>query len=246
MPRFFIEVAYKGTHYAGFQKQDNANSIQSEVEKALATYFRQPLELTGSSRTDAGVHARQNFFHFDTDLPQLTAADASKTVYHLNAILPSDIVVKSIKQVAESAHSRFDAKSRTYKYSIYQFKDPFLKDIAFYYPYKTDINILNTLAQELLGHNDFQSFSKRNTQVHTFNCHIYTCEWSHQDGLLVYTVTANRFLRGMVKAMVGTMLKSAAKTDPLLHLKNVLVAKDATMANFAVPSHGLCLQKVSY
>lgn len=246
MPRFFIEVAYKGTNYAGFQKQDNANTIQSEVEKALVTYFRQPFELTGSSRTDAGVHARQNFFHFDADLPQLLAADLAKPSYHLNAILPADIVIKSIKPVGEAAHSRFDAKSRTYKYSIYQFKDPFLKELAYYYPYKADITILNLLAGELQKHTDFESFSKRNTQVHTFNCHIYTSEWSQQNDLMVYTVTANRFLRGMVKAMVGTMLRSAAKSEPLLHIKDVLTSKDTTRADFAIPSHGLCLQEVSY
>ena len=245
MPRYFIEVAYKGTNYAGFQKQDNAKTIQSEVEKALAVYFRIDFNLTGSSRTDAGVHARQNFFHFDTDVLQ-NQADLSKPVYHLNAILPPDIVVKSIISVNDDSHCRFDAISRTYEYVVYQNKDPFLQEMGYFYPYNVDIGLLQQFATELMEHTDFESFSKKNTQVHTFNCTILSCEWSIANGCLIYRVTANRFLRGMVKGMVGTMLRLALKKQSVEELRTILVSKNPAMADFAVPSHGLTLQEVKY
>jgi tRNA pseudouridine38-40 synthase len=245
MPRYFIEVAYKGTNYAGFQKQDNAKTIQSEVEKALAIYFRIDFNLTGSSRTDAGVHARQNFFHFDTDVLQ-NQADLSKPVYHLNAILPPAIVVKSIIRVKDDAHCRFDAISRTYEYVVYQNKDPFLQEMGYFYPYYVDIVLLQQFATELMQHTDFESFSKKNTQVHTFNCSIRSCEWSIEDGCLIYRVTGNRFLRGMVKGMVGTMLRLALKKQSVEQFRTILVSKNPAMVDFAVPSHGLTLREVNY
>src|SRR5690349_15542010 len=151
MSRYFIEVGYNGEGFAGFQKQHNANTIQAEVEKALGTYFRSVFDLTGSSRTDAGVHARQNFFHFDTDA--ITAGELlTKAAYHLNAILPSSIVVRSITLMPPEAHCRFDAVSRTYEYSIYTEKDPFLADRAYFYPYKLDIDLLQEAAREVMLH----------------------------------------------------------------------------------------------
>ena len=149
MARYFIEVAYKGTAYAGFQIQQNANTIQAEVENALHIYYRHTFELTGSSRTDAGVHSQQNYFHFDTDIV-IDNKIAEKALYHINAILPQDIVVKSLQHVAENAHCRFDAISRTYQYSIYQFKNPFIDDAAFYFPYSLNIDMLNEAAAMLL------------------------------------------------------------------------------------------------
>ena len=136
MPRYFIEVSYKGTNYSGFQKQQNSNSVQAEVEKALEVFYKEKFELTGSSRTDAGVHALQNFFHFDTDTPIKSES------YSLNAILPGDIVIKRIYGVADNAHCRFDALSREYHYYIYQHKNPFLQDRACYVPYSVDITLL--------------------------------------------------------------------------------------------------------
>ncbi len=245
MPRFFIEVAYKGTNYGGFQRQDNAVTIQSEVEKALKTYFRQDFLLTGSSRTDAGVHARQNFFHFDTDFVPLQE-DYSKTVYHLNAILPPDIVTKTLFPVAQEAHCRFDAISRTYHYSVYQRKDPFLADTAFYYPYRINLEILHAAAAELQNHTDFETFSKKNTQVFTFQCRIFSSEWIVTPDRLIYSVTANRFLRGMVKGLVGTMLKAATREETAERFREIIHSRNPARANFAVPSHGLCLQQVSF
>ena len=245
MPRYFIEVAYKGTNYAGFQIQDNANTIQSEIEKAFSTYFRIGFSLTGSSRTDAGVHAKQNFFHFDSDHFK-DEFDFTKPIYHLNAILPLDIVIKSINPVNESAHCRFDAKSRTYEYLIYQNKDPFLQDMAFFYPFNLDAELLQALASELTKHSNFESFSKRSTQVHTFNCNIYSSEWIFNKGMLTYRVTANRFLRGMVKGLVGTMLKSASKNQSINQFQTIITSKNPAMVDFSVPSHGLTLLQVNF
>lgn len=244
MPRFFIEVSYKGTLYAGFQGQQNANTIQDEVEKALLVYFKQAFLLTGSSRTDAGVHALQNFFHVDVDL--VLVPDWDKVIYHINAILPSDIVLKKIFAVAAEAHSRFDAKYRTYEYTIYAEKDPFLADRAYFYPFAMDIELLNEAASLLKGTQNFESFSKRNTQVKTFNCTILESKWYLNDDRLVYRVSGNRFLRGMVRGLVGTMLKVGRKKTSIDQFRSIITAQNPTMADFAVPPQGLMLIEVMY
>lgn len=238
--RYFIELSYKGAAYSGFQVQRNANSVQAEVEKALSIYYRKPFELTGSSRTDAGVHALQNYFHFDTEE---ALADAS---YHLNAILPEDIVIKRIFEVAPDAHCRFDATSREYRYNIYRHKDPFLQDRAWFYPYQLDHVLLQQAATELMQHHDFTSFSKRNTQVHTFECDIMHSEWQWREELLTYEVKGNRFLRGMVRGLVGTMLHVGRKKITVAQFRNIIQARDCTKADFSVPAHGLFLEKVNF
>lgn len=241
MPRYFLELAYKGTHYSGFQSQKNANSIQAEVEKAFKILQKEPVTLTGSSRTDAGVHALQNFFHFDFEgelNPQLP--------YKINAILPDDIVIKRVIPVSDDAHCRFDAISREYKYFIYRQKDPFLQDRAFYYPYKLDIDILQQAAEIVKEYKDFTSFSKRNTQVKTFICQVQQSGWAWENNCLVYTVKADRFLRGMVRALTATMLKVSRGKLTLQQFRKVIEAKDCTQASFAVPGHGLLLIKVAY
>jgi tRNA pseudouridine38-40 synthase len=240
MLRYFIEVSYKGTSYSGFQVQHNANSVQAEIEKALQVYFKQKFILTGSSRTDAGVHALQNFFHFDTSLK------INNEVYNLNAILPPDIVVRKIFEVNKDAHCRFDAISREYKYYIYQDKDPFLEDRAYYYPYTLNIELLQNAAKEILNHTDFTSFSKRNTQVKSFICEILESEWQQQGNCLVYKVKANRFLRGMVKGLVGTMLQVGREKLSVDEFRSIMAAKDCTKADFSVPSHGLFLCSVEF
>ena len=245
MPRYFIEVAYKGTNYAGFQKQDNANTIQAEVEKALSTYFRADFLLTGASRTDAGVHAKQNFFHFDSET-LFEANKLNKAIYHINAILPLDIVIKSLFPVKDNAHCRFDAKSRTYEYKIYQSKNPFLQDMAYYYPYTLNIVLLQELAAVIINHRDFKKKKKKNSQVHTYDCIIYSSEWINMDGCLIYKVKANRFLRGMVKGLVGTMLRSAYKGHSIADFYKILDAKDSSKVDFSVPANGLTLLEVNY
>ena len=244
MPRYFLELAYKGTNYAGFQVQENANTIQAEVEKALHVYFRRKFELTGSSRTDAGVHARQNFFHFDDEA---TAENWDKTIYHLNAILPPDIVILGIREVEAAAHSRFDAISRSYEYSIYRKKDPFLDDRAYYFPFKLDIDLLNQAANIIRNTTDFESFAKRNAQVFTYNCSILESRWIYlTENLLQYQVTGNRFLRGMVRGLTGTMLKVGTGKLTLDQFEQVIAARNPAMADFSVPAQGLMLVAVKY
>lgn len=239
--RYFLEVSYKGTRYNGFQVQDNAHTVQAEVNRALEIVNRSKFELTGSSRTDAGVHALQNFFHFDTDL-QLT----DKMLYNLNAVLPPDIVAKSLKPVGPEAHCRFNAIAREYKYFVYQSKSPFLDDRAYYFPFKLDVDKLHEAAAVIRRYTDFTSFSKRNTQVKTFQCAIMRSQWIYENGCFVYNVKANRFLRGMVRGLVGTMLKVGRGAWSISDLETIIEAKDCTKADFSTPPHGLFLVEVSY
>ncbi len=243
MNRFFIELAYMGTAYAGFQKQQNANSIQAEMEKALEIYFRKKIELTGSSRTDAGVHALQNYFHTDTDIPE---TELSKSVYHINAILPDDIVMKSVKHVNHDAHCRFDAISRTYHYTLYLKKDPFMKDRGFFYPYKLDLDVLNAAASIVKASADFEVFAKKNSQVHTFNCNILKSEWMADQEKLIYLVEGNRFLRGMVRGLTGTMLKVGRGRMSLQEFEHLFISKISSKVDFSVPAQGLTLKKVKF
>jgi tRNA pseudouridine38-40 synthase len=241
MSRYFLELSYQGTQYSGFQSQENANTVQAEVEKAFAILQKEPVKMTGSSRTDTGVHALQNYFHFDYEPvihPQF--------VYKLNAILPADIVVKQLIPVSAESHARFDAIGREYKYFIYRHKDPFLRDRAFYFPYRLDLEKMQAAAALLKEYRDFTSFSKRNTQVKTFLCVIEHSEWGWEGDCLVYNVRGDRFLRGMVRALTATMLKVGRGKMGLDEFRAVIEAKDCTRASFAVPAHGLFLVAVTY
>jgi tRNA pseudouridine38-40 synthase len=241
MERYFIEVSYKGTKYSGFQIQENAVTIQSELEKALQIFYKEKIDLTGSSRTDTGVHALQNYFHCDTALQLL-----QEHIYNINAILPEDIVLKNIQKVKPSAHCRFDAISRSYQYFIYQQKNPFLADRAWYYPFPLDMDLLNQSAEMLMQYEDFTSFSKKNTQVKTFNCTIEKSFWGKNNEGMIYHVTANRFLRGMVKGLTSTMLKVGRGQISLDEFENIILSKDCTQADFTAPPHGLFLIRVHY
>ena len=187
--RYFLELLYKGTHYSGFQVQQNTpDTVQQEVEKAFATLHRQPVTMTGSSRTDTGVHALQNFFHFDFEGP------IENTLrYKMNAILPKDIVVKNIYAVGPEAHCRFDALARSYNYHIYRDKDPFLADRAYYFPYALALDKMQEAAAIIKTYTDFTSFSKRNTQVKTFLCNIIESSWAQQGDQLIYRVKPTAF-----------------------------------------------------
>jgi tRNA pseudouridine38-40 synthase len=241
MARYFLEVAYKGTNYSGFQIQDNASSIQEEVEKALGIFLRQRLTLTGSSRTDGGVHARQNFFHCDYE-----GVIDKRQLYNINAILPPDIVLKDVRPVAPEAHCRYDALSREYRYYLYRCKDPFLDDRAWFYPYTLDRDKLAAAAALLLEYRDFTSFAKRNTQVKTFLCTLSESSWEDEETGLVYTVKANRFLRGMVRGLVGTMLHVGRGKLSMEAFAGILQQKDNRLADFSPPGHGLFLYQVYF
>lgn len=241
MPRYFLELAYKGTDYSGFQLQDNANTIQAEVEKAFEILHKQKVILTGSSRTDSGVHALQNYFHFD-----YSESINPQFIYKMNAILPADIVVKKLIPVAGDAHCRFDAVTREYRYYIYRYKNPFLRERAFYFPYRMDIDLMQQAAGVIKEYTDFTSFSKRNTQVKTFNCVIQESRWGMEDDCFVYYASANRFLRGMVRALTATMLRVGREKISLGEFRDIIEARDCTKASFAVPAHGLFLISVNY
>lgn len=241
MYKYFIEVKYMGSAYAGFQVQANANTVQAEVEKAMLVYFKKELSLTGSSRTDSGVHALQNFFHCDCDfeIPE-------QKKYNLNALLPPDIAIRSIVKVEANAHCRFDALSREYKYFIYNKKDPFLLGRGYFFPYTIDEGLLQSAAAILKEYKDFTSFSKRNTQVKNSNCDIIESKWLIDGDCLVYFVKANRFLRGMVRGLTGTMLQVGRKKITLQQFRDIIECRDCTLADFAVPGHGLFLIKVNF
>jgi tRNA pseudouridine38-40 synthase len=242
MPRYFLELSYKGTAYHGFQVQENAPTIQAAVEQALKVLLKAPIDLTGSSRTDAGVHALQNYFHFDTEL-----VVEQKHVYNMNAILPADIAVQSIQQVEPAAHCRFDAIAREYHYYIYSQKNPFMQEKGWHYPYSLDIDLLNQAAALLLKYTDYTSFAKRNTQVYTHECNIQTAYWERTEPYqLKFTVKANRFLRGMVRGLVGTMVKVGRGIISVEDFELILQAKDASKADFSTPPQGLFLAKVIY
>ena len=241
MSRYFLEVSYKGTAYSGFQVQANAGSIQAEIEKAFEVFLRKEVSMTGASRTDSGVHARQNYFHFDIDEdlnPEL--------VYRLNAILPGDICIRGVFTVPEGAHCRFDAESREYRYFIYNKKDPFRADRAYFYPYPLDWQLLEAVAARLKDFSDFTSFSKRNTQVNHHRCTIMESHWERAEGGFYYRIRANRFLRGMVRGLTGTMLLVGRGKLTLSEFEEILDGKDPARVNFNVPAKGLFLERIRY
>lgn len=240
MPRFFLEVAYKGTKYSGFQIQENSNTIQAEVEKTFNILLRQPLALTGSSRTDAGVHALQNYFHFDFSEPL-----DDRIIYKMNAILPDDIVIKGLYTMHENAHSRFDATSREYEYIIYQQKNPFLKSLAYYYPYSLNESLLHEAANLVKAGTNFFAFSKTNTQVKNFNCTIYKSQWLQEGDKLIYNIEGNRFLRGMVRLLTASMLKVGRSKISLDEFASMFQYTDKK-CGFSVPPDGLFLKKVRF
>ncbi|HVG41425.1 MAG TPA: tRNA pseudouridine(38-40) synthase TruA [Chitinophagaceae bacterium] len=240
MPRYFLEVAYKGTRYSGFQVQQNAVTIQSEIEKAFNILHRRPLLLTGSSRTDAGVHALQNYFHFDDE-----EGLNGQFLYKMNAILPDDIVIKALHIMQAGAHCRFDAVSREYEYRIYRSKNPFLKGIAMYYPYKLNREAMQVAANEVLKQTHFFAFSKSNTQVTNFNCRIIKSSWIETEEVSIYTIEANRFLRGMVRMLTASILQVGRGRLSVDEFSDYFKAP-FQKSTYLVPPDGLFLKNVNY
>lgn len=241
MPRYFIEVSYKGTEFSGFQVQDRVRTVQGELERVLAVYVREPIGLTGSSRTDGGVHARQNFFHFDWK--EVIQGD---WVYHLNSMLPEDLAVKGIYEVPPQAHSRFDSISREYVYTIYSKKDPFRAGWGWRYPYPMQLDRLQEAAREVIGEHDFSAFCKRGVQVKNFICRVEESVWEQGEDEWVYRVRANRFLRGMVRSLVGTMVRMGRGQMDLETWKDCIAGKGVSAVRWLAPAEGLQLLKVWY
>lgn len=240
MPRYFIELSYKGTHYSGFQIQENAITVQSEVEKAFKVLHRNHVSLTGSSRTDAGVHALQNFFHFDYE-DELNP----HFIYKMNAILPEDIAIKHLHKMSSEAHCRFDAVSREYIYHIHQFKNPFVRNTSFFFPYKLNLDLMNEAAEIIKGQTNFFAFSKTNTQVNNFTCKIFKSGWiAEEEDTLIYNIEGNRFLRGMVRAITATILKVGRQKISIKEFQRLF--NDNNKARFSIPPHALFLKRVFY
>jgi len=239
MPRYFIELAYKGTNYSGFQTQTNANTIQTEVEKALRILHKQEISLTGSSRTDAGVHALQNFFHFD-----ITEDIHPQCVYKLNAILPPDIVIRAVHDMPTDAHSRFDATSREYIYRVHRHKNPFRDETSFFFPYKLNYTLMQEGADIVLSQKNFFAFSKTNTQVKNFICSVQKSQWTQTDEELIYNIEANRFLRGMVRILTAALLQLGREKMSLKEL--FALFNKVSKCGLSVPPQGLFLKRVIY
>lgn len=241
--RYFLEVAYNGLAFHGSQIQGELPTVQLSLNKALSTILRDSIETYGASRTDAEVHAKGNYYHFDWDT-QLV----DNFVYRLNAVLPPEIAVLRCcsPRANTEANCRFDALKRTYHYQLYTTKNPFQYKRAHYYPYTLQKELLHATAQSLLGEHDFTSFSKRNTQSHTFICTIHDAAWVFEDNAFHFEVTANRFLRGMVRAFTSTQLQVARGHLSLEDFLKIRAQKDCRLADFSVPGFGLYLEHIHY
>lgn len=242
MPRYFLEVMYKGTAFHGSQLQGEQQTVQLAINKTLTTLFRTPVESFGASRTDEGVHALCNFYHFDTEVELHPIF-----LYKMNAILPGEIAVKKMYHSVDAGlNARFDATSRQYRYRIYTRKDPFLSKLAYYFPFQIEQGVLNETSNAIKEYEHFESFSKRNTQSKTFICNIYQSYWEARGEEMHYIVEANRFLRGMVRALVGTQLQVARGKNSVGEFRKIIEAKDCTLADFSVPGYGLYLEEIKY
>ncbi len=240
--RYFIQFSYFGKAYHGWQNQPNAITVQEVLEKALSTLLRDKIDVVGAGRTDAGVHAKQMFCHFDFD----SIDDKKDLAYRLNAFLPDDIAVQEIRTVVDGAHARFDAIERTYEYWLVREKDPFLFDYAHWVKHPLDLPAMNEAAKMLLEYTDFECFSKSNTDVKTFNCDVREAYWQDCGDKWVFTITADRFLRNMVRAVVGTLLDVGLKKIKSEDMHRIIASKDRSEAGVSVPAKGLYLTKVIY
>lgn len=240
--RFFIAFSYFGTSYHGWQNQPNAITVQEVLEQALSKLLRETVAVVGAGRTDAGVHARQMFAHFDTG----ATFDTKELVFRLNSLLPEDIAIQQVFEVTAEAHARFDAEARTYEYWLIQNKNPFYIDRAHYIKQSLDLKKMNDAAQLLLEHTDFECFSKSNTDVHTYFCDVTEAVWKKENDILVFTITANRFLRNMVRAIVGTLQDVGTGKTTIGEVHSILESKDRSRAGVSVPAKGLYLTKIVY
>ncbi|MDO4230127.1 MAG: tRNA pseudouridine(38-40) synthase TruA [Capnocytophaga sp.] len=239
--RYFIEFSYNGKNYHGWQSQPHSVSIQEVLEKSLSTLLRTPIEVVGAGRTDSGVHARQMFSHFD-----FSELIDNQLVYKLNAFLPKDIAIHNIHRVTDEAHARFDAIKRTYQYHISTQKDAFLYESSMYLNLSLDIVKMEEAACKLFNYTDFQCFSKSNTDVKTYNCKIYEAFWQRNGSQLIFTISADRFLRNMVRAIVGTLLDVGLGKISISDFEKIIESKNRSNAGASVPACGLFLTQIEY
>lgn len=240
--RYFFRASYHGRNYHGWQIQKNAVSVQQVISEALSTICGQPVTTIGSGRTDTGVHASGQVFHADFQGP----VEEVDLQFKLNSLLPTDISIDAIRAVRNDVSARFDALSRTYEYHIHLQKNPFLRYTSYYYRHNPDLLMMNQAAKVLLEYNDFESFSRVKTEVNHFQCHVERAEWVRREALLTFHITANRFLRGMVRAVVGTLLDIGIGRTSQEEFISIIEAKDRKKAGRSVPAHGLFLTGVRY
>ena len=240
--RYFLELAYNGKNYHGWQIQPDAISVQEKLNNALSTILQKKIAVVGAGRTDTGVHASQMFAHFDVD--KVLKGDY---VFKLNSILPNDIVVYKVFLVDDEKHARFNALSRSYQYKIWLGRNPFLLDSTWQiHSQKLDISLMNKAANLLLEYRDFQTFSKVKTDVYTYNCNITEAVWVQNKNDLTFNITANRFLRNMVRAIVGTLVDVGLGKITVKDFKEIIESKNRSNAGLSVPAKGLFLTEIKY
>jgi tRNA pseudouridine38-40 synthase len=242
--RYFIKLAYNGANYHGWQIQPNAPSVQQTINEAVSTILQQEINIVGCGRTDTGVHAKEFFAHFD--LSEDISAERDDITRRLNHFLPKDISIFKIIPVDSDTHARFDAVSRSYKYIVSRRKDPFYKDFSYYVHDNLNIEKMNEAAETLFEFTDFTSFSKLHTQVKTNDCRIMQAQWEEKDHLLIFKITADRFLRNMVRAIVGTLLDVGRGKISTDDFKSIIESKNRSNAGYSVPAKGLFLTEVDY
>ena len=242
--RYFIQLSYKGTNYHGWQIQPNATTVQELLTKAFSTILQEDIEITGAGRTDSGVHASFFVAHFESEKQGLDKD--LNLIFKLNNFLPRDIAIFRIVKVNNKAHARFDATERTYRYFIHQRKDVFINNISWYLPVDLNVEFMNKASRLLLTYDDFTSFSKINTDVKTNICKVTEARWSKDDYRLIFTIKADRFLRNMVRAIVGTLVDVGKEKITLDNFKQIIENKNRSDAGASVPAHGLFLEDISY
>jgi len=242
--RYFIKLSFKGTAYHGWQIQPNAPTVQSVLNRDMSIILGEPVETTGAGRTDTGVHARVFFAHFNSEKDQLDSN--RKLIYQLNGILPADISVQAIVKVDPEAHARYSALSRTYEYHIVCAKDPFLPEFAHAVYRKLDMQKVSEATNILPGYTDFTSFTRVDTDVSNFNCRIMQAEWKYDEHLIVFIIKADRFLRNMVRAVVGTLLEVGLGRISPEGFRKIIESRDRTAAGPSAPARGLFLTAIDY
>ena len=243
--RFFLELSYKGTAYHGWQIQPNAITVQEVLDKALSIFFRQKIETVGCGRTDTGVHATEFYAHFDLLNAEIEIQNP-RIIQSLNALVPYDIAINGIIEVEPEAHARFDATLRSYEYHIHHQKHPFKHGLSWLVKDELDIEAMNEASRIILEYRDFSCFSKSNTQVFTNNCVVSFAEWKYTSGDLVFYISADRFLRNMVRAIVGTLIPIGRGEFEPEGIRNIIESKNRSNAGASVPACGLYLTKVVY
>ena len=244
MARFFIHLSYNGHKYNGWQSQLNGITVQGQLVEKVSLLLKEEVSITGAGRTDTGVHARNFYAHFDNNKLELNELD--NLIHHLNSILPHDIAIKSIFPVTSDAHARFSALSRSYEYLIHFKKDPFLEGFSHQYFRPLDVDIMQKACQLLLETSDFKAFSKSHTDVKTYVCKINNASWTSIDNQLIFNITADRFLRNMVRAIVGTMLELGRGSKNLDDFRKIILSRERSSAGQSVPPEGLYLTQIIY